>query len=89
MIRLVDDIPKDSRRRYNWEHNIAKLKAANGGWGIVVPDDGVPNTNTAAQAVSRNIRNGRIKGIKPGEFDALTRGTTIYARYVGGDKDVQ
>lgn len=82
MVKFVEDVPRDNQRKYDWTAITAALRANPGKWAIIEAD-GVKGTNTAAQATSRNIRNGRIKGLAKGEFDAMTRGNTVYARYVG------
>lgn len=87
MVTFVDDIPRDSHRRYDWNTITAELRANPGKWGIVEPVEGTKSTTSSAQATSRNIRNGRIKGLSKGEFDAVTRGATVYARYVGASTE--
>lgn len=82
MIEFVDSVPRDNHRRYNWDNITAQLKAKPGDWAIIEAE-GAKGTNSAAQATSRNIRNGRIKGIAPGEYDSVTRGSVVYARYIG------
>jgi hypothetical protein len=86
MIKFVDEVPGDNHRRYDWKNITAQLKAKPGDWAIIEAE-GAKGTNSAAQATSRNIRNGRIKGIKAGEFDAVTRGSVVYARYIGKKND--
>lgn len=85
MIEFVNSVPRDNHRRYNWDDITAQLKAKPGEWAIIEAE-GAKGTNSAAQATSRNIRNGRIKGIEPGEFDAVTRGSVVYACYKGSNK---
>lgn len=84
MVKFVDSVPRNNRRKYDWNDISESLRANPGKWGIVEAE-GVVTTATAAQATSRNIRNGRIKGLEKGQFDAMTRGSTVYARYVGED----
>ena len=61
------------------QHREAMIKNP-GAWAIVVPP-GVAPSKRAAQDVARYIQKG-TKDMK-GPFEAVTRGDTVYARFVG------
>lgn len=81
-MEFIDSLPTDGRNKYDWPVIFAELRANPGVWGIVTGTNVTENTS-AAQAVARNIRRGNAGDARRGEFDATTRGTTIYARYLG------
>ena len=82
-LRFVDDPPMPVRGKYDWKMITTELKANPTQWGVIT-GDGTKGTVQAAQAAARNIRNGAVAGIKVGDFEATSRGTVVYARYVGG-----
>jgi hypothetical protein len=83
MVKFVDDLPRGKQRRYDWGEITKVLRDNPGKWAIIEPFDDKEVTPTSAQATSRNLRSGRFKGIAAGEYDAKTRGTVVYARYLG------
>lgn len=84
MTTFVKSLPESGRQKYDWEKITADLRAHPGKWAVVEGNNtkGTPNS---AQAIAQSLRKGRIKGMsaKPGEFEATTRESTVYARYVG------
>lgn len=76
------------RSRGRWEAIFAQLRERPGVWALVAVMAKAPDrkhgAHERAAAQARNIRNGRVGGAAPGEFEAVARKERVYARYVGG-----
>ena len=84
-VKFIKGLPESGRYKYDWDDITTKLRARPGTWAMV-EGKGTKGTPGSAQAAARAIRKGEIKGTKAGEFEATTRETTVYARYVGTDE---
>lgn len=78
------DLPPHPRDKYDWPAIVADLKANPGEWGILNEERHI--SPSAAQQVSHKLKEGMIPGTVRGEFEATTRGSVAYGRYVG-DRD--
>jgi hypothetical protein len=83
-MEFVNSLPTDGRNKYDWPAIFAELRANPGVWGVVTGEN-VTENPAAAQAAARNIRRGNVGDARRGEFEATTRGTTVYARYNGAE----
>jgi len=84
-VTFIDGVPGSTRSiKYDWATILRDFRENPGTW-AVVGGENTANNPGAAQAVARNMRLGRVSDIKPGEFEATTRGTVVYARYVGNE----
>jgi hypothetical protein len=81
-MEFVNSLPADGRNKYDWPVIFEELRQNPGVWGVVTGTNVIENPD-AAQAAARNIRRGNVGGAILGEFEATTRGNTVYARYVG------
>lgn len=57
------------------------LRDRPGEWAIWPKEFNAPNV---AAATTANIKKGRLKNFPAGQFEAVTSGCTVYARYIGG-----
>jgi hypothetical protein len=82
-IEWKDPGPSDRGRASTaWRAVADALRLAPGRWAMIRD---APNITTAAnQAFS--IRKGQLKAFRPaGSFESVSRGTEVYARFVGSD----
>lgn len=84
-VNFDTDPPLPRRQKYDWDAIVSDLKAHPGQWGLVEPFVQVAGTEGAAQGAAKALRMGGMGGGKAGEFETTTRGSTIYARYIGED----
>jgi len=82
-VTFNDDDPFKPRYKYDWDNITGELKQNPGRWGVVEAVVPVAETPGAAQATAKKFRTGVIAGVEAGEYEVTTRGSTIYARYVG------
>lgn len=81
-VTFVPKLPRPNVRSYDWVGIQEALRANPEQWALIEGHN-IKGTNASAQATTRNINWGRIAGMAKGEFEATTRGTKVYARYVG------
>lgn len=76
------ELPGHTAVRTEWQAVAAELKARVGQWGKVAHKE----TQSAAGGLATNIKAARLAAFRPvGHFEAVTRGTDVWARYVGGE----
>lgn len=74
-----------TKRKYDWDETARELRERPGEWAIVLESGEAPSKR-AAQDVTRYIKRGS-RTMPQGEFEALTRGDRVFARYVGGNNN--
>lgn len=83
-MKFVEAPPRSGRdAKYDWKKIAAELRDNPGQWGIVEGNEYVKGTASAAQGVTRFIKSGVHPSLPLGEFESVTRGNVVYARYVG------
>lgn len=81
-MEFSENIPADGRNKYDWPTILAELRANPGMWGVITGQKVLEN-RSAAQATARALRRGMVADAHKDIFEATTRGTTVYARYMG------
>lgn len=83
-IDFVGELPESGSSKYDWNTIIRSLKSRPQEWGLVTTRSGDDAKNPGSAGRTRaRITEGQIPGVEPGEFEAVTRGRRIYARYMG------
>lgn len=82
-MEFVSEPPRATNRKYAWDAIVATLVDNPGKWAVIDPVEGWTPSIQSAQSTSRNIRQGNVKGMPKGQFEAATRGNVVYARYKG------
>lgn len=81
--KFMDEVPIRKGYKYDWPKITAELRKHPGKW-AVVEGEGTVGTKGSADGAARSLRRGK-RGGNPGDFEAVTRGHTVYARYRGSD----
>ena len=68
-------------RKYNWAEITQTLREHPGQWAEVGGD--VDKTDSSAQQAAQSLARGSVKGTNKGDFETTTRGSKMYARYIG------
>lgn len=55
-----------------------------GKWAVLPTGAGESRTEKGAMATAQNIRRGKVKGFKAGQYDTAVKGTKIWVRYKEG-----
>lgn len=77
-VDFVEDVPL-KRGANDWAKIGSELRARPNEWAVVTSAADPPT----ASAASYRIRNGQMKTLGPGRFESASRGSKVFARYVG------
>ena len=81
---FVDGLPPEPTRGRNGKYTefADALRGRPGEWAIWPVK---LKNDLTARTVTASVRRGTLKNFPAGQFEATQRGTTVYARYVGGE----
>lgn len=83
-MEFVDQPPHPERiQRYEWPEIVSELRANPGKWARLETKNGLPVGKGTATSVANQIRHGKNSHTPLGEFEAVSRSTDVYMRYVG------
>ena len=86
-VNFTDEGPgRNPKWKFDWPNIVSTLKSRPGKWAEVTGENTSLN-HAAVMATAERLKRGSIAEAPRGEFDATVRGTTVYARYVGPNRE--